>query len=141
MQTTFNSNHKIMNPKTAIKILLGIFGAVLIFHFGILLKFIPYEITWGGRLNSDEEMYAFETVSIVINLFLVLLLLIKGAYMKAFIPLKIVDILLWGFLVLFVLNTIGNLFAKTTFEKFFTVITLGAVVLLWIILKSKKDAK
>lgn len=128
-----------MNPTTAIKIILGLFGAVLIFHFCILLKFIPYEITWGGRLNSDEEMYAFETVSILVNLLLVLLLLIKGGYLKAFIPLKLVNIFLWGFFVLFILNTIGNLFAKTTFEKFFAGLTLAAVILLWIVLKKKED--
>jgi hypothetical protein len=40
--------------------------------------------------------------------------------------------------VLFALNTIGNIFAKTNFEKGFTVVTLATTVLLWIILKKPK---
>ncbi|MCC9168791.1 hypothetical protein [Pontibacter harenae] len=105
----------------------------------ILFKVIPYEITWGGRLKSDSEMYLFESVSLAINLFLGLILLIKGAYVKQVLPLKIVDIALWAFLVLFILNTIGNMVAETNFEKFFAIITLVFAILIWIILnKSKK---
>jgi hypothetical protein len=52
-----------------IKILIGITVAALILHFLILLKIIPYDIAWGGRLQSDQEMYTFETFSIIISLF------------------------------------------------------------------------
>jgi len=54
--------------------MLGLLIAVLLFHLSIILKIIPYEITWGGRLKNDSEMYVFETISIVINLFLFLIL-------------------------------------------------------------------
>ena len=37
------------------------------------------------------------------------------------------------------LNTIGNLFAKTTFEKGFTILTLVNSILLWVILKNNKQ--
>jgi hypothetical protein len=46
---------------------------------------------------------------------------------------KTVSIILWIFLAIFVLNTIGNLFAKTTFEKGFTILTLINAILLWVI--------
>jgi hypothetical protein len=52
---------------------------------------------------------------------------------------KIVNITLWIFLFLFSLNTIGNIFAETNFEKFFTLVTLAFAVLIWIALKN--DAK
>ncbi len=129
-----------MKSDTAIKIMLGLFGAVLLFHICILLKIIPYEITWGGRLQNDSEMYVFETISIVINLLLYLSLLIKGGYIKAFLSAKVVNIILWIFLLLFGLNTIGNIFAKTNFEKFFALLTLMAMVLIWIILKGDKKS-
>jgi len=109
-----------MKPKTAIKIMLYVLVAVILFHLSIMLKIVPYEITWGGRLKNDSEMYAFETISIVINLFLFLILLIKGKYLKELMPIKIVNITLWVFFLLFVLNTVGNIFAKTNFEKYFT---------------------
>jgi len=128
-----------MNPKFAIKIMLCLLTVVVLFHFCILLKFIPYEITWGGRLKSDSDMYVFESISIVINLFIILILLIKGNYIRAFIPVKFINIVLWIFLVLFVLNTVGNILAHTKFEKFFSLLTLAFTILLWITLtKGKK---
>lgn len=119
--------------------MLWILGVVMLFHLGILLKIIPYEITWGGRLKNDQEMYAFETVSLLINIFLFLIIMIKGGYIKAFIPLKVVNVILWIFVFLFALNTIGNILAKTNFEKSFALITAASSFLIWTILaKSKK---
>ena len=112
--------------------------AVILFHLSIMLKLVPYEITWGGRLKSDSEMYVFETISVIINLFLLSILLIKGKYLKELIPMKIVNITLYIFLVLFALNTIGNIFAKTNFEKFFTLLTLTFTILIGIIQRKEK---
>jgi hypothetical protein len=45
----------------------GFFGLLVIlilFHLSIIAKIIPYNITWGGRLTNDTEMYVFETISI-----------------------------------------------------------------------------
>lgn len=123
-----------MSPKTAIKIMLWMLIAVILFHLSIVLKIVPYEITWGGRLKTDAEMYFFEIISILINLFLSAILLIKGKYISEFIPMKIINITLWVFLVLFGLNTIGNIFAKTSFEKFFALWTITSAILIWIIL-------
>ncbi|GAL85442.1 hypothetical protein MYP_2671 [Sporocytophaga myxococcoides] len=100
---------------------------------------IPYEITWGGRLKSDIEMYVFETISILINLLLFSILLIKGRYVKEYLSMKVVDIILWIFIILFGLNTIGNILAETIFEKFFTLLTLAFAMLLWIILNKDKN--
>lgn len=119
--------------------LLWLLGAVMLFHFCIMLKIIPYEITWGGRLENDTEMYVFEGISILINLFLSFVLLIKGKYLTEIIPMKIVDVTLWIFLVLFGLNSIGNIFAKTNFEKSFTLLTLASALLLWIVLRKGKN--
>ncbi|OKL39743.1 hypothetical protein [Pontibacter flavimaris] len=128
-----------MDKRVAIKIMLWLIVTITIFHMAILFKVIPYEITWGGRLKSDSEMYVFESISLAINFFLGFVLLIKGEYVKQILPLKIVNTVLWAFLVLFILNTIGNIVAKTDFEKYFAIITLSFSILIWIILdKSKK---
>lgn len=121
--------------------MLGLILSILIFHLCIILKIVPYDIAWGGNLTNDNEMYVFETISILINLLLTCVLLIKGGYVKEFISSKIVDIILWIFLVLFGLNTIGNIFAETLFEKFFAVVTLLFVILIWIIINKKKLSK
>lgn len=128
-----------MSPKTAIKVMLCMLVVVILFHISIILKIVPYKITWGGRLKTDAEMYAFETISILINLFLCAILLKKGNYIRKFIPTKTINITLWIFFVLFMLNTIGNLFAKTNFEKVFTLWTLISASLIWIILRKDKN--
>ena len=117
--------------------MLGLLAAVILFHIAIIAKVIPYNIAWGGRLQNDQEMYVFEAVSILINAFLGLVLRMKANYIKFRFREKAINIILWIFLVLFVLNTIGNLFAKTNFEKSFAVLTFVFAILIWMILKSK----
>ncbi|RPA66910.1 hypothetical protein EF405_18915 [Cyclobacteriaceae bacterium YHN15] len=120
-----------MPQSLSIKILIGITVAVLVFHFLIVLKIIPYDIAWGGRLQSDQEMYAFESFSIVVSLFFIYVLAQKGNFVKAVFSDKTLSVILWIFFGLFVLNTIGNILAKTTFEKWFALVTLINAMLLW----------
>jgi hypothetical protein len=119
--------------KIYISTLLLISALVTVFHALILLRVIPFEITWGGKLKTVEEMYVFETLSILINSFFVFILLQKGEYIRYVMGRKTVNIILWIFFVLFTLNTIGNLFAETNFEKYFTLLTLLSSVLIWLI--------
>ena len=107
-----------------------------IFHLLILVSVIPFEITWGGRLKTVEEMYVFETISILINSFFIFILLQKGEYIIYSLGKKTVNIVLWIFFSIFVLNTIGNVFAKTNFENFFAILTLINSILIWAINKT-----
>ena len=92
----------------AIKIFLGFQIAIILFHLCIIAKIIPYNITWGGRLQNDNEMYVFETISVLINLFLCWIILMKSNLVKYRFPNKVVNVILWIFFVIFVLNTIGK---------------------------------
>jgi hypothetical protein len=129
-------NH--MNSKTQIKIFLGLLFSVILFHICIIVKIIPYNIAWGGRLTNDNEMYVFESISILINIFLSWLLLMKGEFVQFKFPNKTINLILWIFFALFILNTVGNLFAKTNFEKLFALLTGLSAILIWNILKHKK---
>ncbi len=119
----------------SIKIFLSLLIAIILFHISIMVKIIPYHIAWGGRLQSDIQMYVFEAFSILVNLFLVWILLMKGNYVSYKFPDRFIRIVLWIFLVLFILNTIGNIVAVTTFEKFFAGVTGLFAVILWVILR------
>jgi hypothetical protein len=130
-----------MKTGTAIKILLCLSTAVIIFHLLIIFKVIPYTITWGGRLKNDQEMYVFEVSSIFINLLLVAALLFKARTFKFKIPILLVDVVLWIFLSIFILNTIANLFAKTDFEKSFSLLTLIFAILIGVVLKNREVLK
>ena len=124
-----------VNSKTYLNILIGICLLAMALHLLILVKVIPYDITWGGKLKSDNEMYVFELFSIGINSFFLYVLLQKGNYVKAVFGEKALSIILWIFFALFTLNTIGNLFAETLFEKSLTIVTLLSAVLIWLINK------
>ncbi len=124
----------------ASKIMLGLLTIVVLFHIFVVINLIPYEVVWAGKLKSLKEMYVFETMSITINLFLIIVILYKGNYIKHRLSEKLLNGILWFFIILFVLNTIGNLLAETFFEKVvFTPLTLLSSILLWKIVSSKKD--
>lgn len=125
--------------KNVIKIFLVILMVIILFHFSIILKIIPYSITWGGRLQNDIEMYIFEIISILINVFLCLILLMKGDFIKHKFSTKTIDLILWIFFGVFVLNTLGNLFAQTNFEKLFSIITALFSAFVWMILRKKQS--
>ena len=127
-----------MKYKTSINILIGLLIAVILFHLAVIVRVIPYAIAWGGRLKTDSEMYTFEIISVLVKLFLILVLLIKGGYLKFQINKNVVNIVLLGFFFVFSLNTIGNILANTTFEKLFSVLTLILAILIWNILRKKE---
>lgn len=107
--------------------MIGLLCIVIAFHLCVLVGIVPYDITWGGRLESMEEMYMFETISIAVTSFLLIVLLMKGQLIKNHIHVSWLNTVIWIFVFLFSLNTIGNLFAKATVEMivggFFTFIS------------------
>lgn len=127
-----------MTKQLALKLLIGLFIAVITFHLLIVFQVIPYTVVWAGKLETVDEMYAFEVASISINVFLVAVLLLKGNYVKHRISDKILNAILWIFVSLFALNTIGNLLAESLFEKIvFTPLTLLSSVLIWIVVRKE----
>jgi hypothetical protein len=114
----------------AVKILLLLQVPVLIFHLLVITGIIPYNIVWGGRLHSTDEMRKFETMSILLNIFMASVIGIKGNYIKISIHPLIIYTILWCFAILFTLNTVGNLLAKVTLETVvFTPLTFLSAVL------------
>ena len=105
--------------------LIVILSFFLVLHICILTKIIPYKNVWGGRLNSDKEMYQFEIVSILVNLFLLFIILVQSEFLSIHFPKSMMSILLWTMTVLFLFNTYGNIISKSKIElKVFTPITI-----------------
>ena len=103
-------------------ILLSLF---LVLHLIILLKIIPYNLVWGGRLKSDKEMYRFEIFSILINSLFVIVTLIQANFLAIDIPKKIITYILWLMAGLFLFNTLGNAISKNKLEqRLFTPMTI-----------------
>lgn len=118
--------------------LLLILSATIIFHVLVLVKIIPYKIVWGSRLKTDADMYKFEFVSLILNLFFLCVISIKASVLKVDFSENILNYIIWGMVALFSLNTIGNLLSKNSLEKkIFTPITILLIILLVIVLLTK----
>lgn len=116
--------------KFSINAMLVILSMVIFFHVLVLIQIIPYSIVWAGKIDNIKEMQVFELVSIIINTLMIIVIAIKGNYIKWKVSLKLINALLWLFVVLFSFNTIGNLFAKSSFETVvFTPLTLIMAIL------------
>ncbi|MEI7582174.1 hypothetical protein [Runella sp.] len=122
--------------------LISIFSLTLIFHLLILTGIIPYSMVWGRRINSQSQMIVFETVSIVVNAFFLLVVLLKSGFFKVRLPEKIANGILWVMVIVFLLNTVGNLLSANSLEKIiFTPITLLLAVFSLILVLNKKPVK
>lgn len=91
-------------------------SVVTLFHILVMAGVIPFAYTWGGKLTSKEEMLAFESVSVLINLFMIVVILLKGNFITNNLPVKWLNVIIWIFVIVFSLNTIGNLFAESSLE-------------------------
>lgn len=122
----------------AITVLMGLLSVVILLHLGILFQLIPYDIVWAGKIDSLEAMYLLETVSLILNGTLMLVLYLKLKHLKQAMPTPVVDVILWIYVVVFGLNSLGNLFAQTLFELIFgTLFTLVMMYLCWVVVKKE----
>lgn len=105
-----------ISVRQSIVTLLVILSAVTLFHILVMAGVIPFAYIWGGKLTSKEEMLTFESVSVLINLFIITVILLKGNFIPNQLPVKWLNAIIWFFVIVFSLNTIGNLFAESSLE-------------------------
>lgn len=105
--------------------LLVILSLTIIFHLLVLVKIVPYNIVWGSRLKTDADMYKFEAVSLILNLFFLVIILLKMKTISFDFPENVLNYIVWAMAALFLLNTVGNLLSKSSLEKkIFTPVTI-----------------
>src|SRR4051794_33685030 len=97
--------------------LLVMLSLLEIFHLLILLRVIPFDYIWGGKLKGTSQMYLFEAISVVINSLMILVTAIHAGLIKSTIPPVIFKVALWLMFLVFMLNTIGNVTSENPFEK------------------------
>lgn len=112
--------------------MIGILSATLIFHFMVLTGIIPFDITWGGRLENRQQMLVFESLSIIITLAILALVAVRLGYLSWQIPPVVITSVFWILTGIFVLNTIGNLLANNIFESILgTLLTAILAIFCW----------
>lgn len=105
--------------------LLFILSLVILFHGLVLIGVVPFQIVWGGRLKDASQMLVFETVSIGINVLMLTVVGVHAGFIKVKLNPMIIRGALWIMGVIFLLNTLGNLFAVDPLERLiFTPLTL-----------------
>lgn len=120
---------KIISFRLAVRLILLVFGTLIIFHLAIItgiimFNYAPVDYIWGGRMETKAQLLQFEIISLLILTVCVFLVLVKAK--RAYLPglMGIASVGMWLLFVLFILNTVGNLVAKTTFEQYFAIVTL-----------------
>jgi len=120
------------NAATQLSILL--FALVILFHAAILVGIIffdyaPIDFLWGGRMKTPEELLVFEILSLIVSSFCLVVVLIKSDRLRVPSLKRMSGFILWVLFILFLLNTVGNIFAKTSFEKLFSIVTIALAIL------------
>ncbi|UOQ70108.1 hypothetical protein [Hymenobacter cellulosilyticus] len=115
----------VLSARVAAHGILLILTLVVLFHLLVLTGVIPFDIVWGGRLKSFQEMLQFETVSIGLNLLMLVVAGIAAGRLRVRVSRLLLKGALWLMTGLFLLNTVGNLLAHTDLERLvFTPLTL-----------------
>lgn len=104
--------------RTAAIVALAILGAVVIFHLLVIAGVIPKTIVWGGRISDPRKVVGMEVVSILIVLVAAAVFGFRWRSVGTGNPSLVWAMATWALVGLFTLNTVGNLFARTPFERF-----------------------
>ncbi len=122
---------RIIGFRAAATALLLLFGAALLFQVIVLSGFIPTGMVWGGQLESDEQRTVMSLVAIAMLLLMIAIVLIRMGRIGHSIP-AVGKWGMWAIVLLFALNTVGNLAAEDLRETLiFTPITFVAALLAW----------
>jgi hypothetical protein len=103
--------------RTTVQIALAVLILFSLFHVAVLMGWIPYSVVWGNRIQSRVEMIPLESFSLALNTFLIWLLAQRIDLFKQVIPSKLFKILMWIVVVLFTVNTLGNLLSGNVIEQ------------------------
>ena len=108
--------NKIITEQLALRGLLIILSLLVVFHVLILIRVVPFEDVWGGKITSESQMQRLEGISIFISLAMLTVVSIRAKIIR-FAGGRAITIILWVMFCFFCLNTIGNLLSNNPFEK------------------------
>ncbi len=115
---------------TAAAIMMVLLVAILPYHLLILTGVVSYDAVWGGRLENVAQMYRFETVSIIVNFLMLVVVATKASLIRFRIPGPLVTTSLWIMTGIYALNTVGNMVSKNILEAIiFAPMTFVAAIL------------
>lgn len=125
--------------KLATNIILILLLANLIFQTLVMIGVVPFDMVWGGRLESKEEMARTVPIGMLVMVLIGLIVALKAAYIKNGISDKILNALLWLCGLLFILNTLGNIASTSSLEALiFTPMSILLAVMVFVLSTKRK---
>jgi hypothetical protein len=109
----------IISARLAGNILLTALGLVFVFHILVLLRVIPADIVWGGRIQGvPKNLFILEIIALLVTAFFMLIIAAKVGYIQAGkLSGAVVNIGVWLIFAFLILNTLGNLASGVSFEN------------------------
>lgn len=107
---------QIISIRLASKIIITINTIAILMHVLIILKIVPYDFVWGGRLKSETDLIIYESLSIGVQTLFISIIAVKAGYVFSGKFKKTVNFGTWVMFGLMVLNTIGNLASNSGLE-------------------------
>ena len=109
---------KLTSAKLAGNILLVALGLLVIFHVLVLLRVVPAEIVWGGRIQGvPSNLVTLETIALLVTLLFFVIIAAKTGYVQAGRLSGAVNLGVWLVFAYLILNTLGNLASGISFES------------------------
>jgi len=126
---------KIIDFNVATLASLFILSILILFHIAILtgilfFDYVPIDSLWGGKMKTVAQLLNFEIVSLLTSVIFFFLLLIRSKRLNLPKLMGVTKIAMWVLFVFFLVNTIGNVLATTTFERLFAIAS-GVLALLF----------
>jgi hypothetical protein len=107
-----------MNPDFIGNLLLSILSLLFVFHLLVIAGVVPYTIVWAGKIQNRQQMLRMEAVSVLVLSLAVLLVMLRMGYLQWKENPLVLQGGMWVLFAFFMLNTLGNMTAKSPFEKY-----------------------
>ncbi|RPD43026.1 hypothetical protein [Chitinophaga barathri] len=105
--------------------LILLLGCLLLFHFAVISGMLPFDMIWGGQLQTQAQMIRQEIIAIAFILVFLIVALCKAELLPVKAPVRMINVLLWIMAVFFLLNSVANILSENNLERLiFTPISL-----------------
>ena len=108
----------LLNPNLAGNILLILLALLVVFHLLVIAGIIPYNIVWAGKINNRTQLLRMESISLVVLALASILVALRMEYLTFLNYPSVINGGMWVLFAFFLLNTLGNLTAKSPIEKY-----------------------
>ena len=105
-----------------------LFLMLAVFHLVVVVGILafdhePVDLLWGGRVEPGQ-LLEFELFALIVNAACIGLVLLASGRIGSGTAQRIGRWLMWPLVVLFILNTVGNLLATSWFERIMAAVTV-----------------